>query len=106
LTGNISSLRLLKDTLEKVIIDDCNRVEGNFMDLTEFPHLKELNLDATAVRGDIRIRDFSDIDFLKLLISQSWNNSPSQAAISINPSLSVLNEQPNHQPHCSLDIEY
>ena len=33
LTGNISSLRVLKDTLEKVSIVDCKRVEGNFMDL-------------------------------------------------------------------------
>jgi hypothetical protein len=64
LTGNISSLRVLKDTLEKVIIDDCDRVEGNFMDLADFPHLKELNLDETAVRGDIR--DIRDIDFPKL----------------------------------------
>jgi hypothetical protein len=64
LTGNISSLRVLKDTLEKVIIDSCGRVEGNFMDLADFPHLKELNLNGTAVRGDIR--DIRDIDFSKL----------------------------------------
>jgi hypothetical protein len=64
LTGNISSLRVLKDTLEKVIINDCYRVEGNFMDLADFPHLKELNLDETAVGGDIR--DIRDIDFSKL----------------------------------------
>ena len=63
-TGNISSLGLLKDTLEKVIIDSCGRVEGNFMVLADFPHLKELNLDETAVRGDIR--DIRDIDFPKL----------------------------------------
>ena len=65
LTGNISSLRVLKDTLEKVIIDDCDRVEGNFMDLADFPHLKELNFNNTFdVRGDIR--DIRDIDFPKL----------------------------------------
>jgi hypothetical protein len=63
LTGNISSLRVLKDTLEKVRILGCN-VEGNFMDLADFPHLKELNLDYTAVRGDIR--DIRVIDFPKL----------------------------------------
>jgi hypothetical protein len=63
LTGNISSLRVLKDTLEKVSIMRCN-VAGNFMDLADFPHLKELNLDETAVRGDIR--DIRDIDFPKL----------------------------------------
>jgi hypothetical protein len=65
LTGNISSLRVLKDTLEKVRIDTCKRVEGNFMDLADFPHLKVLTLDdTTAVRGDIR--DIRDIDFPKL----------------------------------------
>jgi hypothetical protein len=65
LTGNISSLRVLKNTLEKVSIIGCKRVEGNFMDLADFPHLKELTLDNTFdVRGDIR--DIRDIDFLKL----------------------------------------
>ena len=34
------------------------------MDLADFPHLKELNLDYNAVRGDIR--DIRDIDFPKL----------------------------------------
>jgi hypothetical protein len=63
LTGNISSLRVLKDTLEKVSIMYCY-VEGNFMDLADFPHLKELSLDETAVRGDIR--DIRDIHFPKL----------------------------------------
>ena len=64
LTGNIKSLRVLKDTLEKVDFSFCFYVEGNFMDLADFPHLKELNLDETAVRGDIR--DIRDIDFPKL----------------------------------------
>jgi hypothetical protein len=64
LTGNISSLSVLKDTLEKVSIMDCS-VEGNLMDLADFPHLKELDLsNTTAVRGDIR--DIRDIDFPKL----------------------------------------
>jgi hypothetical protein len=54
LTGNISSLRVLKDTLEKVTINDCDNVEGNFMDLADFPHLEELDLDDTGVTGDIR----------------------------------------------------
>jgi len=65
LTGNIKSLRVLKDTLEKVDFSFCFYVEGNFMDLADFPHLKELNLDdTTAVRGDIR--DIRDINFPKL----------------------------------------
>jgi len=36
LTGYLSSLSLLKDTLEKVILLGCQRVEGNFMDLADF----------------------------------------------------------------------
>ena len=60
-TGNISSLRVLKDTLEKVYIDRCWNVDGNFMDLADFPHLKELELGETAVTGDIR--DIGSDDF-------------------------------------------
>jgi hypothetical protein len=63
-TGNINSLRAIKDTLEKVRIDYCDNVEGNFMDLADFPHLKELNLEGTAVTGDIR--DIGDDDFSSL----------------------------------------
>jgi hypothetical protein len=54
LTGNISSLRVLKDTLEKVTISDCDNVEGNIMDLADFPYLKKLYLYRTCVTGNIR----------------------------------------------------
>jgi hypothetical protein len=64
LTGNINSLRVLKDTLEKVTIYECESVEGNFMDLADFPHLKKLNLEGTSVTGDIR--DVGEDDFLSL----------------------------------------
>jgi hypothetical protein len=75
LTGNIRSLRVLKDTLEKVKIISSLDVEGNFMslaveiegnimDLSDFPHLKELKLDDTAVTGDIR--DIGEDDFPSL----------------------------------------
>ncbi len=64
LTGNINSLRVLKDSLEKVHIKHCSRVEGNFMDLAGFPLLKELNLLGTAVTGDIR--DFGEHYFSAL----------------------------------------
>ena len=64
LTGRISSLRVLKDTLEKVSIIGCKNVEGNFMDLADFPHLKKLDLYKTAVKGDIR--DISHTDFPSL----------------------------------------
>jgi hypothetical protein len=61
LTGNINSLRVLKETLEKVNIRLCNNVEGNFMDLADFPNLKELDLLDTAITGDIR--DIGENDF-------------------------------------------
>jgi hypothetical protein len=64
MNGNINSLRVLKDTLEKVNICDCGIVEGNFMDLADFPHLKELYVCDTAVTGDIR--DIGDNDFPSL----------------------------------------
>ncbi len=64
LDGNISSLRVLKGTIEKLDLGYCKNVEGNFMDLADFPHLKGLNLEGTAVTGDIR--DISDNDFLSL----------------------------------------
>jgi hypothetical protein len=63
-TGNISSLRVLKDTLEVVKINVCRHVEGNFMDLADFPHLKVLNLPWAAVTGDIR--DIEEHDFPSL----------------------------------------
>jgi hypothetical protein len=64
MTGNINSLRVLKETLEKVDIHKCGNVEGNFMDLADFPHLKKLDLDDTAVTGDIR--DIGAHDFVGL----------------------------------------
>ncbi len=67
LDGQHHSLRVLKDTLEKVKIRHSPRVEGNFMDLADFPHLKELDLEHTAVTGDIRDiggNDFSSLEQL------------------------------------------
>ena len=64
LTGNINSLSLLKDTLEKVTIICSRSVEGKFMDLADFPHLKKLYLGGTAVLGDIR--DIGENDFSSL----------------------------------------
>ncbi len=69
LTGNVNSLSLLKDTLEKVNIRWCDNVEGNLMDLADFPHLKKLDLEGTAVTGDIRDigeNDFSSLEYLCL----------------------------------------
>jgi hypothetical protein len=64
LTGNINSLRVLKDSLEKVEMRWCDNVEGNFMDMADFPHLKVLNLAWSAVEGDIR--DIRENDFSSL----------------------------------------
>jgi hypothetical protein len=64
MTGNINSLRVLKDTLETLVIFGCQNIEGNFMDLADFPHLKELHLTFTAVTGDIR--DIGENDFSAL----------------------------------------
>ncbi len=69
MTGNIRSLRVLKETLEKLHIHCCRYVEGNFMDIADFPHLKELNLEGTDVTGDIRDigeNDFSSLEELDL----------------------------------------
>jgi len=69
LTGDLNSLRVLKDTLEKVTISDCFNVQGNLMDLADFPRLKELNLYSTGMTGDIRDieeRDFPTLETLTL----------------------------------------
>eukprot|EP00985_Skeletonema_marinoi_P028043 scaffold23834_cov158-Skeletonema_marinoi.AAC.3 len=64
LTGNINSLRVLKDTLELVEISTCRHVQGNFMDLANLPRLRVLYLLKIAVRGDVR--DIGERDFLSL----------------------------------------
>jgi len=69
LTGNLGSLRVLKDTLEKVVISDSRNIEGNFMDLANFPRLKELDLRRTAfLTGDIRHIRGHDFPALESLV--------------------------------------
>eukprot|EP00984_Skeletonema_dohrnii_P019759 scaffold9511_cov182-Skeletonema_dohrnii-CCMP3373.AAC.16 len=64
LTGNIKSLSVLKDTLEKVYIRFC-KIEGDFMDLAAFPRLKSLNLTkCSLMTGDMR--KIGESDFPKL----------------------------------------
>jgi hypothetical protein len=63
-TGNINSLRALKETLEKVSIRCCENIGGNLMDLADFQHLNKLYLLGTAVTGDIR--DIGEDDFSSL----------------------------------------
>ena len=54
MTGNLRSLRALKDSLEKVQIRACSKINGDFMYLADFPRLEELDLRGTKVTGDIR----------------------------------------------------
>jgi hypothetical protein len=71
-TGNIESLRVLKGTLEKVKINFCPHVEGSFMDLADFPHLKVLDLYETTVTGDLRyIRETHFLSLVKLILPES-----------------------------------
>eukprot|EP00985_Skeletonema_marinoi_P001686 scaffold682_cov73-Skeletonema_marinoi.AAC.1 len=67
MSGNLSSLRVLKDNLEKVVISGCRNVAGNFMDLADFPHLRVLDLRSTSVTGDIRIIRENDFKALEEL---------------------------------------
>jgi Leucine-rich repeat (LRR) protein len=52
-SGNIRSLRVLKDTLRELTLEDCPNVDGNFMALADFPHLRSLHLDNSALTVDI-----------------------------------------------------
>ena len=68
MTGNINKLRSLKHTLEKVTIAVCE-VEGNFVDLADFPNLKKLHLGGPAFTGDVREivnSDFPSLESLRL----------------------------------------
>jgi hypothetical protein len=62
--GNIRSLRVLKDTLQKLILNDCPNVEGNFTALADFPLLRSLHLVGTAATVDTK--DISNGDFPRL----------------------------------------
>jgi hypothetical protein len=60
---------VLKDALEIVRITQSDNVRGSFMDLAGFPQLRVLDLEGTAVTGDIRdigADDFSKIEELVL----------------------------------------
>jgi hypothetical protein len=67
MTGNINSLGVLKDTLVKVTITGCDKVVGNFMDLADFPRLRELDLNCITMKGDIRDIGSNDFPMLEQL---------------------------------------
>ena len=107
LTGNISSLRVLKDSLVEVKIYNCPSVEGNFMDLADFPHLKELVLEDTlAVTGDIRDigeSDFSSLERLDLPNGVYGASGAKFQRISDGPKLiKALYPLTKHRPHLSI----
>ncbi len=72
LTGTIKSLSKLKNTLKKVRLC-CDNIEGDFIDLADFPRLKSLDLDGCSlVTGDMREigeNDFAALEELSLGIS-------------------------------------
>lgn len=62
MTGNIKSLRVLKNTLEKVGLVSCPQVGGSFMEFAVFPRLMSLTLrQMNTITGDIR--DIGENDF-------------------------------------------
>ena len=69
MTGNINSLRVLKNTLKKVIlcILPASNVTGNFMCLADFPCLYFVSLLSVAVTGDISHIGEQDFPVLKTL---------------------------------------
>ena len=54
LTGDLRSLRALRNTLEELELSCCYEVSGSMMELADFPYIKELDLCETSITGDIR----------------------------------------------------
>ena len=67
MTGNIKNLSVLKNTLQKLSVCCHNSaIEGDLMDLSDFPLLKVLNLrHCSLVTGDVR--DIGEDDFPMLI---------------------------------------
>ena len=67
-TGNLNSLRVLKNTLEEVLIRRCLNIRGNFMELADFPRLRNLDVSHTPVTGDIRHIQEDDFSAAKRVV--------------------------------------
>ena len=53
-TGDLRSLRVLRNTLEELELSNCYEVSGDMIELADFPYLKKLDLWGTSITGDIR----------------------------------------------------
>ena len=65
-TGNLKCFRVLRESLVDLCLAGCTEIEGNLMDLADFPFLKELSLNyCEKIVGDIRDvgpEDFQSIE--------------------------------------------
>lgn len=65
LTGSLSNVQILRKSLMKLSLTSCHQVQGDLMDLRDFPKLKEIGLtDCTSIVGDIRnvrVGDFPSV---------------------------------------------
>jgi hypothetical protein len=69
MTGNLQSLRVLKDSLVSLSLHSCQNLTGNLMVLADFPYLQRIDIRQTNVTGDIReirSKDFVSINKLFL----------------------------------------
>jgi len=56
LTGSLADIRVLRENLAKLCLSGCSEVEGNLMDLADFPRLKSLSLNGcNKVMGEFEI---------------------------------------------------
>jgi hypothetical protein len=65
LTGDLSCLQFLSQTLSILDINSCSRVTGDFHTLASFPLLRRLVLFGTRVTGDVRKIGLTDFPCLK-----------------------------------------
>ena len=64
LTGNTNSLRMLRNTLQRLELSGCTNVEGDLMDLADFPLLEEIIMSGTKINADTS--QISPKDFLSI----------------------------------------
>ena len=67
LMGELKSLEILKHSIVEISLDGCENVTGFLDELYDFALLEEINLENTAVSGDIRTIDERSLVSLKAL---------------------------------------